>query len=245
MYEQVTIHTDLELAFQEADVIILLEECWSDELDTENEDEGEKKKTVKGIIDQYSEYGQLIDTRAHREVKVIVSSGSFVNLKCSLLLKYARSIDSSQFVAMATQMENEARAIMAKKLKVKTSGSYCKFRHSLKLRHSHVYPVTLYHHYSDARLIISSSSGLDITDVIVWGNISGSFYIDLQRAKVFNYDGAIRGPPFFSQPVLQIFHDRYVTIINPPRPSNDKIACKALPSAPMSIAQYICGLSSD
>ncbi|XP_044200486.1 putative malate dehydrogenase 1B isoform X3 [Thunnus albacares] len=167
LLHQVAIHTDLEQAFQKADVILLLDEWWSD--DTENEDEEEKKRKVKGISDRYTEYGQLIDARAKKEVKVIVSGGSFVNLRCSLLVNNARSIDSRRFVTMATQLENEARAIIAKKLKVRPS---------------------------------------DITDVIVWGNISGSFYIDLQRAKVFNYDGAIKGPPFFSQPVLQVFHDR-------------------------------------
>ncbi len=114
---QVTVHTHLEEAFQEADVILLLDEWWSDDGDTESE-------KVKGISDRYREYGQLIDTRANKEVKVIVSGDSFVNLRCSLLLDSARSIDSRQFVAVATQVENEARAIIAKKLKVRTSGSY-------------------------------------------------------------------------------------------------------------------------
>uniref|UniRef100_UPI0037E7BBA0 putative malate dehydrogenase 1B n=1 Tax=Semicossyphus pulcher TaxID=241346 RepID=UPI0037E7BBA0 len=164
LLHQVSVHTDLEKAFQEADVILLLEE--SDDSDTENEEE---KKKVKEISDRYREYGQLIDMRAHKEVKVIVSGDSFVNLRCSILLDNAQSINSSQFVAMATRLETEARAIIAKKLKVRTS---------------------------------------DVTDVIVWGNISGSFYIDLQRAKVFNYDGAIKGPAFFSQPVLKILHER-------------------------------------
>ncbi|XP_051284206.1 putative malate dehydrogenase 1B [Dicentrarchus labrax] len=169
LLHQVTIQTDLGQAFQGADVILLLDECWSDDSDTENEDEEKKKKRVKGISDRYREYGQLIDSRANKEVKVIVSGDSCANLRCSLLLDNARSIDSHQFITMATQLENEARAVIAKKLKVKTS---------------------------------------DITDVIVWGNISGSFYIDLQRAKVFNYDGAIKGPAFFSQPIQKILHDR-------------------------------------
>ncbi|XP_073805269.1 putative malate dehydrogenase 1B isoform X2 [Danio rerio] len=47
----------------------------------------------------------------------------------------------------------------------------------------------------------------DITNVIVWGNISGSFHIDLQRAKVFRYDGAIRGPDGFSQHVMEMIYD--------------------------------------
>ncbi|XP_078099583.1 putative malate dehydrogenase 1B [Sander vitreus] len=168
LLHQVTIHTDLEQAFREADVILLLDEGWSEDSDRENEEEV-KKKTVKGISDRYREYGQLIDTMANKDVKVIVSGDSFVNLRCSLLLDNAHSIDSHQFVTVATQLENEAKAIVAKKLKVRTS---------------------------------------DITNVIVWGNISGSFYIDLQRAKVFNYDGAIKGPAFFSQPAKSILQGR-------------------------------------
>uniref|UniRef100_A0A3B5B020 Malate dehydrogenase 1B n=1 Tax=Stegastes partitus TaxID=144197 RepID=A0A3B5B020_9TELE len=132
----------------------------------ENGSDEEKKKTVK---ERYRKYGQLIDTRANKEVKVIVSGDSFVNLRCSLLVDSAHSVESQQFVATATQLENEARAIIAKKMKVRTS---------------------------------------DITDVIVWGNISGVFYVDLQRAKVCNYNGAIKGPAFVPQPVLKIFHDR-------------------------------------
>uniref|UniRef100_A0A8D3A247 Malate dehydrogenase 1B, NAD (soluble) n=1 Tax=Scophthalmus maximus TaxID=52904 RepID=A0A8D3A247_SCOMX len=129
----------------------------------------QKKKQVKEISDRYTEYGRLINTRANKEVKVIVSGDSFVNLRCSLLTDNASFIDSDQFVAMATQLENEARAIIAKELRVKTS---------------------------------------DVTDVIVWGNISGSFYIDLQRTKVFNFNGAIKGPAFFSQSLSKIVHDR-------------------------------------
>ncbi|KAK5847618.1 hypothetical protein PBY51_016732 [Eleginops maclovinus] len=165
---QVTTHTDLEHAFKEADVILLQDECWSDDSNTEDEEERKKKK-LKRISDRYREYGQLIDTRANKEVKVIVSGDSFVNLRCSLLLDNARSIGSNQFVTVATQLENEARAIIAKKLKVRTS---------------------------------------DVTHVIVWGNISDSFYIDLQRAKVFNYDGPIKGPAFFSLPAKNILQER-------------------------------------
>ncbi|XP_039649750.1 LOW QUALITY PROTEIN: putative malate dehydrogenase 1B [Perca fluviatilis] len=168
LLHQVTIHTDLEQAFREADVILLLDEGWSEDRDGENEEEM-KKTTVKGISDRYREYGQLIDTMANKDVKVIVSGESFVNLRCSLLLDHAHSIDSHQFVTVATQLENEAKAIIAMKLKVRTS---------------------------------------DITNIIVWGNISGSFYIDLQRAKVFNYGGAIKGPAFFSQPAKSILQGR-------------------------------------
>lgn len=51
-------------------------------------------------------------------------------------------------------------------------------------------------------------------NVIVWGNISGSFYIDLQKAKVFNYDGAVKGPALFSLPAQNIIPDRFVRLYN-------------------------------
>uniref|UniRef100_A0A3Q4GK40 Malate dehydrogenase 1B, NAD (soluble) n=1 Tax=Neolamprologus brichardi TaxID=32507 RepID=A0A3Q4GK40_NEOBR len=128
-----------------------------------------KKKKVKVISERYKEYGQRIDATAKETVKVIVSGDSFLNLRCSLLVDSARSIDSHQFIAAAAQLENEAKAVLGKKMRMRPS---------------------------------------DITDVIVWGNISGTFYIDLQRAKVFNHDGPITGPAFFSQPLLSIFPDR-------------------------------------
>lgn len=57
-------------------------------------------------------------------------------------------------------------------------------------------------------------SDLDVCDVIVWGNISGSFYVDLQKAQVTNYDGAVKGPAFFSLPAQKIIHDRSVVLHN-------------------------------
>lgn len=48
----------------------------------------------------------------------------------------------------------------------------------------------------------------DIRDVIVWGNISGHFHIDLQQAKVHGYKGATWGPAGFSQSVLEMVYDR-------------------------------------
>ncbi|XP_030065599.1 putative malate dehydrogenase 1B [Microcaecilia unicolor] len=53
-----------------------------------------------------------------------------------------------------------------------------------------------------------SMSATEIKDVVVWGNISGMAYLDLHTAKVFNYDGAIWGPPTFSQSVLDVIYDR-------------------------------------
>lgn len=47
----------------------------------------------------------------------------------------------------------------------------------------------------------------------MWGNISGLSYIDLQRAKVFNFQGPIKGPAFFPQPISRILPDRFASTI--------------------------------
>ncbi|XP_039926021.1 putative malate dehydrogenase 1B isoform X3 [Hirundo rustica] len=46
-----------------------------------------------------------------------------------------------------------------------------------------------------------------VKDVIVWGNISGSNYIDLSHAKLYGYDCAIWGPPNFQRPLLNMIYD--------------------------------------
>ncbi|NWR92634.1 MDHC protein, partial [Furnarius figulus] len=51
-------------------------------------------------------------------------------------------------------------------------------------------------------------STAEVKDVIVWGNISGSNYIDLSHAKLHGYDSAIWGPANFHHPLLKMIYDR-------------------------------------
>ncbi|XP_016420819.1 putative malate dehydrogenase 1B [Sinocyclocheilus rhinocerous] len=133
-----------------------------------NDEQDDKDHMVSQVAERFRCYGQLIEANAQKDVRVIVAGDSFVNLKCSLLIENAPSVNPHNFVAMATQLEYEAKTHLAQKLLVKTA---------------------------------------DITKVIVWGNISGIYHIDLQRAKVFRYDGAIWGPDGFSQQVLEMIYD--------------------------------------
>ncbi|NXE58983.1 MDH dehydrogenase, partial [Calcarius ornatus] len=56
-----------------------------------------------------------------------------------------------------------------------------------------------------ARKLNMNTAG--VKDVIVWGNITGSNYIDLSHAKLCGYDCAIRGPPNFQRPLLNMIYD--------------------------------------
>ncbi|NXC36751.1 MDHC protein, partial [Campylorhamphus procurvoides] len=57
-----------------------------------------------------------------------------------------------------------------------------------------------------ARKLNMSTTG--VKDVIVWGNISGSNYIDLSHGKLHGYDSAIWGPANFQRPLLNMIYDR-------------------------------------
>ncbi|NWV00674.1 MDHC protein, partial [Upupa epops] len=56
-----------------------------------------------------------------------------------------------------------------------------------------------------ARKLNMSAAG--VKDVIVWGNITGSNYIDLSHAKLYGYDCAIWGPANFPHPLLNMVYD--------------------------------------
>lgn len=121
---QVTVHSDVRRAFRKADIVILLDDAPSDGSASEEEDDEDdaEKRKVRRISERYREYGRMIDEGASKEVKVIVAPDSYANLACSLALESASSVSSSRFVAVSTQLENEARAVIAKKLGVRTSG---------------------------------------------------------------------------------------------------------------------------
>ena len=54
------------------------------------------------------------------------------------------------------------------------------------------------------RLRVNSAG---IVDVIIWGNVNSTVFVDVGKARVHGYDGAIWGPPSFSLPVTQTVHD--------------------------------------
>lgn len=121
---QVIVYSDVQQAFQKADVVILLDDVPSNgSVSEEDDDEDDvEKRKVRRISERYREFGRMIDEGASKEVKVIVAPDTYANLACSLVLENATSVKSSRFVAVSTQLENEARAVIAKKLGVRTSG---------------------------------------------------------------------------------------------------------------------------
>lgn len=110
---KVTVHSDFSQAFQSADLIVLLDD------QRPNED---KEQHLSQVVERFSHYGCLIEDKAHKDLRVLVAGDVYVNLKCSLLVENAPSVDSRRFVAIATQLEGEAKTQLATHLSVKSQG---------------------------------------------------------------------------------------------------------------------------
>ena len=202
LLHEVTVHNLLDdNIFHEAHFIILLDD-WQQGKEKEGKTEDDYEAVKRKVAKNYQHYGKLIDSRAHKNVRVIVAGDSFINLKCCLLLENAPSVDSGHFIAMGTQLEYEARAQIAKKLSVTSAGiiSHCLMLTMICSKVSNT--------AGQFRCKVTIIFLLDVTGIIIWGNISGSFHVDFQRARVFRYEGAICGPSHFSQPLLEMAYNR-------------------------------------
>lgn len=124
---QVTVHSDLNQAFQSADLIVLLD-------DQEPSEDPEQR--LSRVVERYHHYGRLIEENAQKDLRVLVAGDVAINLKCGLLIENVPSVDPRRFVAMATQLEGEARTQLAMQLSVKNHGlnnstSICSNIHSV------------------------------------------------------------------------------------------------------------------
>ncbi|XP_027492887.1 putative malate dehydrogenase 1B isoform X1 [Corapipo altera] len=156
-------HTEIDEAFVEADVIIVLDDVLL------NLEVQPLENYIREVSEICQVYAPLIEKNAKSEVRVISSGKTFANLKATLIMTYGPSIKPENIIAVATSWESAAKATLARKLNMSTAG---------------------------------------VKDVIVWGNITGSNYIDLSHAKLYGYDGAIWGPANFQRPLLNMIYDR-------------------------------------
>nr|DBA20040.1 TPA: hypothetical protein GDO54_015781 [Pyxicephalus adspersus] len=159
---EVSLHTMADDAFLHADFVIVLDDALP-------KDDQSPEDYIKMVAEQCTQYGDLIDQNANKEVKVVVAGSTYSNLKALMMLKNAPSIHPNHVVALPTQLEFEAKAQIAQKLNINSSV---------------------------------------VKDVIVWGNISGINYLDLNEAKVYKYNSSIWGPPSYSRPLLDVMFDR-------------------------------------
>ncbi|XP_060638736.2 putative malate dehydrogenase 1B [Anolis sagrei] len=162
LLRSVSLHTELDEAFLEADVIVLLDDILQESIPTIED-------CIRQVAHQCEIYGPLIEKNAKSSVRVVVMGKTFTNLKASLLMTHAPSVNPRNIVTVAMLLESEAKAMVARKLQMHPAG---------------------------------------IKNLIVWGNISGCSYVDLNRTELYRYDSAIWGPPSYFRRLLDLLFDR-------------------------------------
>lgn len=111
-------HTEIDEAFIQADIIIVLDDVLLDH----------EVQSLENHIREVSEicqvYAPLIEKNAKSEVRVISSGKTFVNLKAMMIMAYGPSIKPENVIAIATPWESAAKAILARKLNMSAAGEY-------------------------------------------------------------------------------------------------------------------------
>lgn len=111
-------HTEIDKAFIQADIIIVLDDILLDR----------EVQSLENHIREVSEicqvYAPLIEKNAKSEVRVISSGKTFVNLKAMMIIAYGPSIKPENVIAIATPWESAAKAMLARKLNMSAAGEY-------------------------------------------------------------------------------------------------------------------------
>ncbi|XP_008586646.1 PREDICTED: putative malate dehydrogenase 1B isoform X1 [Galeopterus variegatus] len=109
----VSICTNVEEAFRQAHVVVILDDTTEQEVHT-------LEDCLRRRVPLCRLYGGLIEKNAHASVRVIVGGKTFVNLKTILLMTYAPNV-AHNIIAVALGVEGEAKAALARKLKTSPS----------------------------------------------------------------------------------------------------------------------------
>lgn len=115
LLHSVTMHTTEDEAFLEADVIILLDDILQETIPTHED-------CIHQVNSQCELYGPLIEKNAKSSVKIIIMGKTFANLKTLMIMTHAPTINPKNIVTVATLLENEAKALLARKLNMYATG---------------------------------------------------------------------------------------------------------------------------
>lgn len=139
LLREITITSDVKKAFQNCSAIVLLDDLKQNP----NED---KASWVKRNASHFSAYAKTINEVAQKNVKVLISGNGPINTNIFMMIQNAPGIPRQNFVGLSRIVENSAKAVVADRLKVNTSGvvdliiwGNVNGEHLVDLKHSRVH----------------------------------------------------------------------------------------------------------
>lgn len=111
---EINVTADDTAALQDCEAVIILDEL------TRNEDEDDES-WLKRNSEMFVSRIKSIDSCCKKDVRVLVASSGPVNTALYLMLEEVKNIEKRNILTVPRLIENQAKALLAKKVKVKTS----------------------------------------------------------------------------------------------------------------------------
>ncbi|NXL85586.1 MDHC protein, partial [Alectura lathami] len=116
LLRDVSEHTEIEKAFLQADVVIVLDDI------VLKHDIQSLETYIRAVGEICQVYAPLIEKNAKSGVRVISAGKTFVNLKAMMIITYGPSIKPENVIAVSTSWESAAKAMLARKLNMNPAG---------------------------------------------------------------------------------------------------------------------------
>ncbi|XP_041372017.1 putative malate dehydrogenase 1B [Gigantopelta aegis] len=114
LLRQVYVTSDPREAFADCSVIILLDSV-------DRQEEETRESWLERNADHFSNYAKIINERAGRNCKVLLSGSGPINFNAYMMIKNAPNVPRQNIVGLSRLVENRAKAVMGEKLKVNTA----------------------------------------------------------------------------------------------------------------------------
>ncbi|XP_063424072.1 putative malate dehydrogenase 1B [Mytilus trossulus] len=115
LLREVSVTSDTKDAFKNCSAIVLLDDL------IQNPEE-DKSAWIKRNSSHFSAYAKVINDAALKNVKVLHTGNGPVNMNTYMMIQNAPNIPRQNFVGLSRRIENNAKAVVAERLKVNTSG---------------------------------------------------------------------------------------------------------------------------
>ncbi|WAR04204.1 MDH1B-like protein [Mya arenaria] len=186
----VVVETDPNVAFKDCSYIVILDEI----------EQGEKSKDawIKENHELFVKYAKIIDSVASKSVKVLIAGYGPVNFNASMMIKNTPSIPRQNIVAVSRMVENQAKSVIAERLKINTAGVVDLIiwgnpngEHYIDLSRSRV-------HGYDGAIIGPDSFSLSTLEMVFDSKWATTEYLELVKTKKSRTEEALQHPATFS-----------------------------------------------
>lgn len=115
LLREIIVTSDVSKAFQGCDAIIVMDDLVQKEKES-------RDNFVKRSVEHHVKYAKVINEKAKKEVKVLLTGTGPTNLNIYMMIQNAPSIPKQNIVGLSRTLENNAKSVVGEKLNVNPSG---------------------------------------------------------------------------------------------------------------------------